>query len=67
MTYNSAYAYGEQDQKGTLEPGKLADMILISDDPFSVDVDELQNIDVLATWKEGELVYGTPAAAPDGA
>jgi predicted amidohydrolase YtcJ len=67
MTYNSAYAYGEQDRKGTLEPGKLADMILISDNPFSVDVDELQNIDVLATWKEGALVYGSPAAAPDGA
>jgi hypothetical protein len=66
MTYNSAYAYGEQDQKGTLEPGKLADMILISDDPFAVDTDAIQDIEVLATWKEGALVYTRPGAPPHG-
>ena len=66
VTYNAAYAYGEQDRKGTLEPGKLADMILVSRNPFTIDPGELKNIEVLATWKEGKLVYGSPDAATGG-
>jgi predicted amidohydrolase YtcJ len=66
VTYNAAYAYGEQDRKGTLEPGKLADMILVSRNPFTIDPGELKNIEVLATWKEGKLVYGSPDAAAGG-
>jgi len=66
VTYNAAYAYGEQDLKGTLEAGKLADMILVDRDPFVVDPGELPDLRVLATWKEGELVYGSPVPAPDG-
>ena len=66
VTYNAAYAYGEQDLKGTLEAGKLADMILVDRDPFVVDPGELPDLRVLAAWKEGELVYGSPVPAPDG-
>ena len=62
-------AYGEGDRKGTLTPGKLADMILVSENPYTVDPSELLKIETLATWKEDRLVYGeaggqkvTPAA-----
>ncbi|MFP6639959.1 MAG: amidohydrolase family protein [Myxococcota bacterium] len=69
VTYNPAWAYGEGDRKGTLTPGKLADMILVSENPYTVDPSELLKIETLATWKEDRLVYGeaggqkvTPAA-----
>lgn len=59
MTFNTAHAYGESDRKGTLEPGKLADMIVVTENPFEVDPDALADISVLATFKEDQLVYGT--------
>ena len=67
VTYNSAWAYGEEDRKGTLEPGKLADMIVVSSDPFAIDPDEIQNIEVLETWKEGKKVYDRSKASAEGA
>ena len=67
VTYNSAWAYGEEDRKGTLEPGKLADMIVVSSAPFAIDPDEIQNIEVLETWKEGKKVYDRSKASAEGA
>ena len=67
VTYTSAWAYGEEDRKGTLEPGKLADMIVVSSDPFAIDPDEIQNIEVLETWKEGKKVYDRSKASAEGA
>ena len=70
VTYNPAWAYGEADRKGTLAAGKLADMILVSKNPYTVDPSELSDIEVLATWKEDRLVHGqiseqtTPPTTP---
>ena len=57
MTIYAAYQYREEDIKGSLEPGKLADMVILSDNPMSIDPLQLKDIEILATYKEGELVY----------
>lgn len=66
VTYNPAWAYGEADQKGTLTPGKLADMILVSENPYSVDPSRLPEIETLATWKEGRLAWAKTPGDPAG-
>ena len=58
ITVNGAYQYGEEDRKGTLEAGKLADLAVLDRDPFAIDPADLRDVRVLATIKEGERVYG---------
>jgi imidazolonepropionase-like amidohydrolase len=53
MTRNSAIAIGMQDELGTLEPGKIADMILLDGNPAE-DIFDLLNVDVVI--KEGNVV-----------
>ena len=57
ITYNGAYQYGEEADKGTLEVGKLADMAVLDRDPLAADPAELRDVTVLATVKEGTVVY----------
>ena len=57
VTYNPAWAYGEAERKGTLSSGKIADMILVSKNPYAVPPSEIPDIEILATWKEDRLVY----------
>lgn len=57
ITVNGAYQYGEEDRKGTLETGKLADLAVLDRDPFAIDPADLRDVTVLATIKEGEQVY----------
>jgi len=52
-----AYLTFEEDRKGTLEPGKLADMIVLSANPLTVPESAILNIDVLQTYLDGNLVY----------
>lgn len=56
-SYGGAYAYHEEGVKGTLEPGKKADMIILDRDPFAVDPIEIKDIRVLETLKDGATVY----------
>ena len=56
-TATNAYAGFEEDRAGTLETGKRADFVVLSEDPRSVDPDALGNIRVLATWIGGESVF----------
>lgn len=58
ITVNGAYQYGEEDRKGTLEAGKLADLAVLDRDPFAISPADLRDVRVLATIKEGERVYG---------
>lgn len=58
VTCNAAYAYFEEDSKGTLEPGKVADLVVLGADPLSVDPLTIKDIPVVATLKEGKVVYG---------
>lgn len=57
ITINGAYQYFEEKSKGSLEKGKLADLIILSDDPLTIDPLKIKDIVVLETIKEGKTVY----------
>lgn len=56
-TVGSAYAEFQEKEKGTIEVGKLADFVILSDDIFSVAPDRLRAIRVMATIVDGRVVY----------
>jgi len=57
ITLWGAEQFGEQNSKGSLEPGKLADMVVLSDNPLSIDPMKINSIVVLETIKKGKSVY----------
>lgn len=57
VTINAAYAYHEEDIKGTLETGKQADMIILDANPLEVDKMRIKDICVLETIKAGKTLY----------
>lgn len=59
VTINAAYAYFEEDVKGTIETGKFADFVLLDQNPFDVDPMKLKDIKVIETIKHGESLYKT--------
>ena len=56
----SAYASFDDKIKGSLEPGKLADMIVLSDDILTIPAADIQNVQVAVTIFDGKVVYSTP-------
>jgi len=56
-TINAAYAAFEDRIKGSLEPGKLADLVLLSDDITRVPAGELRDLPVAMTVSGGQVVY----------
>jgi predicted amidohydrolase YtcJ len=59
MTTEAAYALFREEQVGSLRPGKAADMIILSDDPYHVDPFDLRKIDVLMTMVAGQVEWCT--------
>jgi len=57
LTIWAAYQYFEESEKGSIEVGKLADLVILSDDPTEVDPERLDSIKVTETIKEGETVF----------
>lgn len=57
ITEWSAYQHFEEESKGTLEVGKLADLVILDSNPIKVDIENIKNIVVLQTIKEGSTVY----------
>ena len=57
FTLDAAYASGQEQQLGSIEPGKWADFIVLDQDPFAVSSDRLWRANVLATYVAGERVY----------
>ena len=57
VTINAAYQYGEEKRKGSIVPGKQADLIVTDKNPLKAPAKELRNIQVLRTYKEGVCVY----------
>lgn len=58
MTIWAAMANFEENDKGTLEPGKAADFIILSQDIMTVPEEQILNTFVTATFVNGELVFG---------
>ena len=57
FTLDGSYASFEEDIKGSIEVGKLADMVILSDDPTRIDPDEIKEIQVEKTIIGGEVVW----------
>lgn len=57
ITKWAAYQYFEEDVKGTLNTGKLADLVILDKNPLKVEPKQLFDIQVLETIKEGRTVY----------
>jgi predicted amidohydrolase YtcJ len=56
-TINNAYLTFEEREKGSLEPGKLADFVVLDRDFLTCPLDEVRDIEVARTWVGGKLVY----------
>ena len=56
-TINAAYQFREEHRKGSLKPGKLADLIILSDNPLTMDPENLRDLKVMQTIKEGQVIY----------
>lgn len=56
-TLNAAYNSFDEDVKGSIEPGKLADMVVISADYLTCPEDDIKDIDALTTIVGGKVVY----------
>lgn len=57
MTINGALQYGEQGSKGSIEAGKLADLVILDKNPLTVDHMAIKDIKVVETIKEGKTIY----------
>jgi len=56
-TMGSAYAEFQEKEKGSIAPSKLADMVLLSDDIFSIDPAKIRDVRVLKTIVGGKVVW----------
>jgi predicted amidohydrolase YtcJ len=61
-TMGSAYAEFQEHEKGSIEPGKLADFVLLGADVLKIPAATIRNVRVLKTWVGGELVYDATLA-----
>lgn len=57
ITINAAYEYFEEARKGSLETGKLADLVILDQNPLKVEPDAIKDIKVVETIKEGKTIY----------
>ncbi len=56
-TMNNAFLLKNEQHTGSIEPGKLADLILLDRDPLTCPMDDLQKTQVLKTWLGGKIVF----------
>ncbi|MCX5914788.1 MAG: amidohydrolase family protein, partial [Deltaproteobacteria bacterium] len=63
QTINSAYASFEEDVKGSIAKGKLADLVILAEDPFTVDIEKVPEIRVEKTFLGGKIVYNGSSAS----
>ncbi len=57
MTLGAAYQYFEEDRKGSIAPGKQADLVILDANPLAVDADAIQDIRVVETFARGRSVW----------
>ncbi len=56
-TSGSAYAEFQEDEKGTIEKGKLADLVMLSADIFAIPTESIRDTYVVMTFLDGQIVY----------
>jgi predicted amidohydrolase YtcJ len=59
-TLGAAFAGRREKTEGSLEPGKLADLIVLSQDPFKIRPEQIANTEVMLTMVGGKAVYQAP-------
>jgi predicted amidohydrolase YtcJ len=57
ITIYAAYQYKEEGSKGSIEPGKLADLVILSANPLTVQPNAIKDIKVVETIKQGNTIY----------
>lgn len=57
ITLNAAYQLQEEKTKGSLKVGKLADMVILDQNPLKMDPRNIRNLQVLETIKEGKTIF----------
>ena len=57
VTLGSAYQYFEEERKGSITPGKRADLVVLARDPATVPVDDVSEVAVLETFARGVSIY----------
>jgi predicted amidohydrolase YtcJ len=60
ITLDAARQHGEESLKGSIEPGKQADLVILSADPFAMSAERLLALKVLETISQGQSVYVAP-------
>jgi predicted amidohydrolase YtcJ len=63
MTIWPAFQHWEENSKGSIEVGKLADFVVLSENPLTFPKKKLMQIKVMETIKEGKTVYSRPQSA----
>ncbi len=67
LTIWGAYQHFEEQTKGSLEVGKVADFVVLSADPFAVNIEDLDELTVIETIKAGTSIYKAAPKANAGA
>lgn len=62
LTTNAAWQIREEDRKGKIIPGMLADLVILDANPLTVETDQILEIKAVETFKEGKSVYKQAAA-----
>lgn len=57
FTINAAYAVFEEEVKGSLEVDKMADLVILDEDPFKVEKNRIKDIKIISTIKQGKVIY----------
>jgi predicted amidohydrolase YtcJ len=57
ITLDGAWQFHEEDSKGSITVGKLADLVILDGNPLTVDPMAIKDIKIMATYKEGDVVY----------
>ena len=65
-TVNNAFAAGEEDIKGKLQPGMLADLVVVSKDLTRIEPDKLPEAEVLLTMVDGKIVFQSEILKEEG-
>jgi len=59
ITINAAYQHFEDDIKGSIEVGKLADLVVLSADPLSIPSESLLDLQIVSTFSHGKEIFSS--------